>query len=113
MSRSTTLNITKRLGLRGLIKNGGEKWKTDKIKAFQRDIFGLNNQFYRLANANEMRRDTKMNQCILALLHLHGPILWPDPDPSKENDRVWLYKAPCNDAPDYTIDLIFSLHKDM
>lgn len=103
--------ITKRLGLRGVLRGCRKEWKTEGTEALKLDISELNKKFYRLA-LNAMTTDNSLQKAVLQLLASHGPTLWPVPQPGKRGDRKWLYEAQSMDAPEYELDLIYKHHHD-
>jgi len=112
MGRNDIGAITRRLGLKGALVRWGEKWRTSEIKAFQSDISTLNKKHFHL-NVEDMRDDKTLNDDILELLKIHGPLLWPKPDAKKGDDRSWLFHANDPDAPGYTTDFFYNVHRAM
>ena len=96
-----------------MIVRGGydAKCKTEEIRHLERDITSLNQRFMHLSTI-QMKTDVTLENTIKDLLTHYGPRLWPPLDPSKPEDRVWLFKASSHDAPEYTIDLVYTLHRE-
>jgi len=112
MVRNDIGSITRRLGLKGALIRWGEKWRTSEIKALQRDVTTLNKKHFHL-NVEEMRDDKALNDDILEMLKIHGPILWPKPNAKKEDDRSWLFYANDANAPEYTTNFVYNVHRAM